>query len=328
MRARILLSLLVLACLMPLVYAQDSDPTLCSLAELETVLSHQAAYQEVMDHVRDLPTREGAFAFIDALLAWRETDSGKLQDYPACAESLEMARLMEEISNDAAAQDVYFLNNDWDSELPQSQPLYHSYRRRDQLIEEIEATLASGERAAEYLSDESRYRLCNLAELEANLEAITGYHDLLAMADAVTDIDELLAYAEAQVAWRESTWREVAPCELVWHYRFDMSRLIEDLFDFKWLELDGLSESGNPYSDTVSLYRSYMESLEDYFHSRMERRRAQAGAGAQAFAGLPQCPADLVESELERLTTTTPENANSAGDPHKLNELFRSILSE
>lgn len=35
-----------------------------------------------------------------------------------------------------------------------------------------------------------------------------------------------------------------------------------------------------------------------------------------------------IESELERLTTTTPENANSAGDPHKLNELFRSILSE
>ncbi len=301
MLSRFLLSLLVLVCLAPLVYAQGSDSTLCSLAELETVLAHQAAYQEVMDHVRDLPTREGAFEYIDALLAWRETESGELQEYPACAESLEMARLMEQISNDAAALDVYFLNNDWDSDLPQSPPLMQSYRRRDKLIEEIEATLASGERYAEYLSDESRYRLCNLAELETHLEAIAGFHDLLAMIDAVTDIDELLAYAEAQIAWRESAWREIAPCEMVWHYRFEMSRLIEDLFVFKWLELDGVSESENPYTDTVSLYRRYLVSLEDYFHSRVERRRAQAGAGAQAFAGLPRCPADLVESELERL---------------------------
>ena len=267
------------------------------------MLAHHAAYQEVLDHVRDWPTREGAFAYIDALdalLAWRETESGKLQDYPACAESLEMARLMEQISNDAAAQDVYFLNG-WDGDLPQSQPLMQSYRRRDQLIEEIEGTLASGERQAEHLSDDTRYPYCNLAELETHLEAIIGYLDLLAIADAVTDIDELVAYATAQVAWRESTWREMAPCELVRHYRFDMSRLTEDLFVFKWLELDGLSESENPYTDTVSLYRGYLESLEDYFHGRLERRRAEAGAGAEAFAGLPRCPADLVESELERL---------------------------
>lgn len=300
MRARILWCALVLVCLASFVYAQASDSTFCSLAELQTVLAHQTAYQEVMDHVRDLPTREGAFAYIDALLAWRETESGKLHDYPACAESFEMARLMEQISNDAAAQDVYFLNG-WDGDLPQSGPLMQSYRRRDQLIEEIEATLASGERAADYLSDESRYPRCSLNDMEKELEAIAGYHDLLAMADAVTDIDELLAYAEAQIAWRESAWRETAPCELIWHYRLDMSRLIEDLFVFKWLELDGLSESENPYADTVSHYRGFMESLEDYFHSRLERRRKDAGAGGQAFAGLPRCPADLVESELERL---------------------------
>ncbi len=300
MRPRILLCVLVLVCLASFVYTQASDSTLCSLAELEMVLAHQAAYQDLMDHVRDLPTREGAFEYIDDLLAWRETESGKLQDYPACAESLEMARLMEQISNDAAAQDVYFLNG-WDDDLPQSQPLMQSYRRRDQLIEEIEATLASGERQAEYLADESRYPYCNLNEMEAHLEAIASYHDLLAMADAVTDIDELVAYAEAQIAWREITWRELAPCELVWHYRFDLSRLTEDIFVYKWLELDGLSESENPYADTVSLYRGYLVSLEDYFHGRLERRRTQAGTGAQAFPGLPRCPADLVESELERL---------------------------
>ena len=36
----------------------------------------------------------------------------------------------------------------------------------------------------------------------------------------------------------------------------------------------------------------------------------------------------FIESEMERLITTDPENAKSAGDPHKLNELFRAILSE
>ena len=301
MRARILLCALILAGLAAVVQAQARDATLCSLAELETVLAHQEAYQAVMDHVRDLPTREGAFEYIDALLAWRETESGELHDYPSCAEAWEMARLMEQISNDAAALDVYSLNRDWDREVPQSEPLMQSYRRRDQLIEEIEATLASGERDADYQSDESRYPRCSLDDMEAELEAIAGYHDLLALADAVTDIEELLAYAKAQVAWRESAWRETAPCELVWHFRFDMSRLIEDLFVFKWLELDGLSESNNPYADTVSLYRGFMESLEDYFLSRLEVRRKDAGTGAQAFAGLPWCPAELVDNELERL---------------------------
>ena len=35
-----------------------------------------------------------------------------------------------------------------------------------------------------------------------------------------------------------------------------------------------------------------------------------------------------IESELERLTKISPENIKSTGDPHKLNELFRKILSE
>lgn len=35
-----------------------------------------------------------------------------------------------------------------------------------------------------------------------------------------------------------------------------------------------------------------------------------------------------IESELERLITATPESAKSTGDPRKLNELFRAILSE
>ena len=35
-----------------------------------------------------------------------------------------------------------------------------------------------------------------------------------------------------------------------------------------------------------------------------------------------------IESEMERLITTTPESAKSTGDPCKLNELFRAILSE
>lgn len=35
-----------------------------------------------------------------------------------------------------------------------------------------------------------------------------------------------------------------------------------------------------------------------------------------------------IESEMERLITTTPESAKSTGDPRKLNELFRAILSE
>ena len=35
-----------------------------------------------------------------------------------------------------------------------------------------------------------------------------------------------------------------------------------------------------------------------------------------------------IESELERLITTRPETVKSTGDPCKLNELFRAILSE
>ena len=35
-----------------------------------------------------------------------------------------------------------------------------------------------------------------------------------------------------------------------------------------------------------------------------------------------------LESELERLIATRPENVKSTADPRKLNELFRAILSE
>ncbi|MCY3780368.1 MAG: hypothetical protein OXG78_08685 [Chloroflexi bacterium] len=300
MRSRILLCALVLMCLVPLVYAQDSDPTLCSLAELETVLSRQAAYQEVMDHVRDLPTREGTFVYINALLAWREANSVRLADFPACAESREMARLMDQISNDAAALEVFNLNVGF-ADVPQTLPMMHSYRRRDQLIEEIEATLASGGRQADYLLDESRYRHCNLADLEKLGEAIAGYHDLLAMADAIMDIDALVAYADAQIAWRESVWRETSQCELAWEFAFTMSRLTEDLFVFKGLELDGLSGSDNPYAETVNHYRIYLEALEDFYDLNLEGERERSGAGAQAFLGLPRCSPNQVESELERL---------------------------
>jgi hypothetical protein len=76
MRALTLSCALILIYLVAFANAQAGDPTLCSLAELETVLAHQDAYQEVMNHVRGLPTRGSAFAYIDALLAWRDTESG------------------------------------------------------------------------------------------------------------------------------------------------------------------------------------------------------------------------------------------------------------
>ena len=300
MRLRILLSALALVCFAPFVVAQDSDPTLCSLAELETVLAHQAAYQEVMEHVRDLPTRDGAFAYINDLLAWRETESGDLRDYPACAESLEMARLMDQISNDSAALEVYYLNGRL-SGFPQALPLDQSFRRRDKLIEEIETALEDGRRDAEYLLDESRYRLCNPNEFETYLETIIGYHDLLAMADAVTNLDELVGYAEAQVAWRAIVWREQPPCEFFWQFGFDMSRVTEDLFVWKALELAGVSESENPYTEPIRLNRLVLQSLEDYIHRVVARQRAESGAGAQAFPAMPRCPAELVDNELERL---------------------------
>ena len=300
MRLRILLSMLILVCLVSSVNAQDSDPTLCSLAELETVLAHQEAYQEVMDHVRDWPTREGTFEYIDALLAWREANSVRLTDFPACAESLEMARLMDQISSDAAASEVFYLHLGF-GERPASSPLMQSYRRRDQLIEEIEASLASGEREVAYLSDEPRYPYCNLYQLETIGEAFAGYHDLLAMADTVSDVDALLTYSEAQIAWRESVWREEPPCVLAWEYAFYMSRHTEDLVVFIALELDGLSGNDNPYANTENHYRIFLESLEDFFDLTVEGERKRSGAGAQAFPAMPRCPAELVESELARL---------------------------
>ena len=300
MRLRILLSTLILLCLVSSVNVQDSDPTLCSLAELETILAHQAAFDEVMDHVRDLPTRESTFAYIDDLLAWRETESGDLRDYPACAESLEMARLMDQISNDSAALEVYYLNARY-SDFPQSLPLDQSYRRRDRLIREFEAALEDGGRQAEYLLDESRYRLCNPSEFETYLETVNGYRELLAMAEAVTNVDDLVAYAEAQLAWRETVWREKPPCEFFWELGFDMSRVTEDIFVWKALELAGVSDSENPYTEPIRLNRLLIQSLEEYMRRVVERERGEKGSVSQVFLGLPRCPADLVVSELERL---------------------------
>ena len=121
------------------------------------------------------------------------------------------------------------------------------------------------------------------------------------MADAAANVVELAAYAEEQVAWRDTVWREKPLCEFFWELGFDMSRVTEDIFVWKALELAGLSDSENPYTEPIRLNRLLIQSLEDYMRRVVERERAEKDAGTQAFPDMPRCPADLLKAELERL---------------------------
>ena len=235
-----------------------------------------------------------------------------------------MARLMDQISNDAAALEAYYLNGRY-GDFPQALPLDQGYRRRDELIHEIESALETGARQADFAPGESRYRLCNPSEFEMYLETVNEYHELLAIADAATDIDELVAYAEAQVAWRETVWQEKPLCEFFWELGFDMSRVTEDIFVWKALELAGLSDSENPYAEPIRLNRLLIQSLEDYMRRVVERERAETGAATQAFPDMPRCPADLLNAELERLHSYAEAGASEI---QTLDELLRFSLEQ
>lgn len=283
---------------LPLAQGQATDNRQCSEAELDAILAQQAALDIVLAHSRDLPTLEGFVEYSQALMAWRDQDTSAVQ---RCAEGFQMARLMDQITSDSAALEALFVNGPvWDT--PNAMPLRDGYELRKRLLEQFAAARDSGERPQAYPDDMIRYPACERYELEALLSNFKGYDILLEMAEGIAETDDLLAYAEAQVAWRDTIWEGAPTCELSWRLRFLMSRVSEDVLAWKGLEVAGIAAEANPYADIMPRNQDLLSALKTQtFYPQLERARADRNALLVRPLDMPDCPREVVESELAML---------------------------
>ena len=183
----------------------------CSLADLQSFAHMLDEFDRLVENAHAIDRSEERLAFIQAQVLWRRR---LWLQMPMCWQVLEMAWLMQQVSNDYGA--MYALQYLADGELDtpysaQVDPEGDSMLRLRELRDSFEAYL-SGEKRLPKQTSASIFT-CG-REIRGDLRArITdGLRDMVTLADEITSIEDALLYSQLQIHWRKGYLSRLPHC--------------------------------------------------------------------------------------------------------------------
>ena len=210
MSTRFVICLITVLSLVPLARAQSSAFPPCSQSELAFVLDLQSDYDALVDSLTT--GLDASLAYSAAQIEWREELWSSL---PPCAEAIDVAVLMSQISNDRGAMlalnyaGVLLSLNRYKDRLFFEGSLPEQLNTR---LEAIAALIESAERPAEPAPGQRKLATCSGDEIQSLHDALRESEDLIVSAGETRSRGALLDYINEKLAWRDQAWDDLPPC--------------------------------------------------------------------------------------------------------------------
>lgn len=251
MRARFLICLISVLSLIPFARAQISAFPPCSGSELAFVLELRSDYDALFDSLTT--GLDSSLAYSAAQVTWRE---GLWSSLPPCAEAIDVAVLMSQISSDRGAMTalnyagVLLSLNRYKDRLHFEGSLPEQLNTR---LDAIAALIESAERPAEPAPGQRQLATCAGEEIQSLHDALRESEDLIVSAMEIRSRGALLDYINEKLAWRDQAWDALPPCAEAVEIGQLMSQVANDFATVLAYRFADVPKDQNPFDGILQV---------------------------------------------------------------------------
>lgn len=294
-------SLTILFLLAPYAQGQTDGFPPCSRAELTWALDQQADYDALIARLTGgEASLEIMLDFSEAQIIWRETLWSQL---PPCAEAIDIAVLMSQISNDMGAMGALTYTGISLSLNRYKDRLYFEGSMREQLkarLADIAALIESEERPEEPLPGDRQLAACAGDELQALEAALRTNEDLIVMATEIRSRSALLDYISEKLAWRDHAWDGLPPCAEAIEIGQLMSQAANDFATAMSYRYADAPKDSNPFD---GILQNELNQLGDWLAAMLEAAgiEIETSVVGAAALDLERCSKSAIAEVFVRL---------------------------
>ncbi|MCY3780367.1 MAG: hypothetical protein OXG78_08680 [Chloroflexi bacterium] len=287
--------------IIPIARAQSSGFPACSATELAFVLELRSEYDALLDSLSvDNNSIDPAIAYSTAQIEWRDNLWTSL---PPCAEAIDAAVLMSQISSDLGAMVALRHMGISPSLNRYKDRLYFEGNQRDRLnarLEEIAALIESGERPAEPAPGERQLARCAGEEIQSLQDVLRTNEDLIASAMEIRSSGALLDYIAEKLDWRDQVWENLPPCAEAVEVGQLMSQVANDSAAALAFRYADVPKDKNPFD---GIWQDGLNRLGDWLGIMLEKTgvKIEIAAGEAPALDLQRCSKIAIAELFVRL---------------------------
>ena len=263
----------MLLSLASIVRGQNEGFPPCALADLDTLMEINAAYETVMQQALQTKTAEQLPFLGGKQYKWR---INLLTQLPLCADAIEIGWLMNQVSSDVVTITSLKVANiamNWIA-IPMLKSRSNIEVLLDDLTALVKTRLLTPIPLQEKDQEDEIDPACPDAELDLLAPGILiDYQDLFVTGIEVETGKQYKDYALAQFEWRDRLWKKLPHCEEAIDFGLLMNQISGDLVMMYAYKLAGISNEFNPGRVQVEIDTRRFAILREEIIAALDRGR-------------------------------------------------------
>lgn len=209
-----------------------------------------AVFQQY-EELDELPaeTEQDLLAFTEAHFRWRDSLLKLTPSIPACAEALDIALLMIQLSSDSLTATTLSHSS---VDLPELALLYEQRTAEARQGIDEQMIVLGGLETSQTGSSDALLAKCSWTELQAPIDSVVDFVDLLNLSQLIESESSLPRQIETVFDWRDELLLSLPGCSPAFEFALLMIGALGDANSAQALKLAGLPDAQNPFPQQIN----------------------------------------------------------------------------